>query len=358
MQIIEFCNLIAGTLNRSVAAFTSGGVNHIIVAANNAKREAEKLLDFELLKCSAEVAVDLQDGGELSAAVLTGTATPVKVNRVLRGYIEFNGGGGPRPADIVTRETMYRRYKLRWDDVQPWQQWIGDNTAFLPSTPLIFRFGTKMYVWPGSTSGFVDPMTIVMDVVRRSEDYKYQRKVNFQVTAGGPGNIDVAAYELTEDGSINGQSTYSTIDTNAYYNATYPGNQFAFQHTRLSFNESVNRWMATRTGRKSDATPIDFPMFRVTLGVNAMLGQYSEETTLNGSATVTNLDPTTVSEDFLIDDCLDWIQLKVLKALNFYLKDDRRLNISQRDIDTAWAGVVAWNSSLGSNSDSEGITLD
>jgi hypothetical protein len=355
LTIQDFVTMIAGTLNRSVAALTSGSINHVIVAANNAKREAQKLLDFEVCKVLASVSVSLQNGGDLSTAVLAGTSTAVTINRILRATINFDGAD--RPAEIVTRASMFRRFKLRWDEVTPWVDWTGSIQQFLPSTPLIYRLGTKIYVWPGTITGMTTPVTVGLDVVKWLPDYVYQRQLSVQPVFSGGGGVNLGSYFLLERGSING---YSAFFTDTYINSWYTGNGLpnAAQIMIVYFDSIKNKWRFQVSGQKTDGTPIYLYQVSNIAGPNGLVGRYVDELSLINQTDISIFGVQVANTDFFLDEGLDWLTLRTLKAMNYFIKDDHRYSINQGDINNAWGGLVAWNSASGDNSDSEGVTLD
>lgn len=358
MTITEFVSFIAGAINRSIPSLTANGLNQIVVAANNAKRNAEKVLDFERLKDTADIVVSLTSGGDLDTATVSGST--IRINRLKKAYIQF--AGDYRPADIVTRDEMYRRYKLRWDEITPWDRWTSSVATFLPATPMIYRIGKKIYIWPGNVGGLTSPNTNVrLDVVKWSDDYTYNKRIRVTINVISDNTIDDSEpfYDLTCSGTINGAEAYTDF---AYINeeigSSFPGEP---QLLMVAFNALQNKYEFIASGINTTGPfPIIKHMYSLTTGVNGLLGVYKTKVDpLDGQITVTApLGAVTNVDDFFLDECLDWMTLKVMKHMNIFLKDDKRVSVSQREIDEAWQGVVSWNNSLGDNSDSQGVTLD
>ena len=51
-------------------------------------------------------------------------------------------------------------------------------------------------------------------------------------------------------------------------------------------------------------------------------------------------------EDFLLDFCFDWLTYRAVQELNFYLKEDERVQISASFVKEAWDALVIWNNEL------------
>ena len=59
------------------------------------------------------------------------------------------------------------------------------------------------------------------------------------------------------------------------------------------------------------------------------------------------------STDFLLTHCETFMLLRSAYQLNFFLKDDQRINISNAVMEKEWHSVVAWDSNLVVNSSSD-----
>lgn len=54
----------------------------------------------------------------------------------------------------------------------------------------------------------------------------------------------------------------------------------------------------------------------------------------------------TVTEDFFLVECQDWLLYRTISHLNMFLKEDQRVPISVKVMDDAWEAVRAWDNSL------------
>jgi hypothetical protein len=50
--------------------------------------------------------------------------------------------------------------------------------------------------------------------------------------------------------------------------------------------------------------------------------------------------------DFLLDNCFDWLMYRAIWELNFFLKEDERVNIDRDLINESWQAVQSWNENL------------
>ena len=60
-------------------------------------------------------------------------------------------------------------------------------------------------------------------------------------------------------------------------------------------------------------------------------------------------DAVTVTTDFFITNYISWMKLRALYQLNFYLKEDQRVNITQAALREAWDKVMALENNFESN---------
>jgi hypothetical protein len=50
--------------------------------------------------------------------------------------------------------------------------------------------------------------------------------------------------------------------------------------------------------------------------------------------------------DFLLEHCADYMLLETLRFLQYFLKEDIRVNVSDNQLAAAWQGVIAWDANL------------
>ena len=61
--------------------------------------------------------------------------------------------------------------------------------------------------------------------------------------------------------------------------------------------------------------------------------------------------------DFILDNCFDWLMYRAIYELNFFLKEDDRVQISTSMMTDAWNAIVIWNNELQASSVDD-TTLD
>jgi hypothetical protein len=50
--------------------------------------------------------------------------------------------------------------------------------------------------------------------------------------------------------------------------------------------------------------------------------------------------------DFLLVNCFDWLMYRCIYELNFFLKEDERVILSDKLMNEAWLALVEWNNQL------------
>lgn len=239
MTLATFRSLVAAYMQRDETTFTYGALNLLTQAANMARRWAECQRNFELCRCQAQVAnVHYQNGAQLSAATLKGTATSVLVKSIEKGFLPFSSGGGEFPIEVITRAKH----------------------------------------------------------IERVQRY-YERQVN---TAP----VDLAATNVT-----------------SYFSLVRHGDLIY-----LTPSDSENLGSTTIT---------------VYLDIVKWLPEYSGDS----------------DTDFFLDYCSHFMLLRTVHMLNFLIKEDQRMPVSEKEMATAWQSVIAWDSSMIMNS-AEDASLD
>lgn len=69
-------------------------------------------------------------------------------------------------------------------------------------------------------------------------------------------------------------------------------------------------------------------------------------------------DQTVWKHDFFLDYCADLLQYRAMEELNFFLKEDQRIPISQKKMETLWLDVMSWDAGLANNATDSDATLD
>jgi len=62
--------------------------------------------------------------------------------------------------------------------------------------------------------------------------------------------------------------------------------------------------------------------------------------------------------DFLLDYCFDWLQYRAIQELNFFVKEDERVQLSTSLVNDAWRAIVQWNGELVASTADDESSLD
>lgn len=236
MTITEFKDVVSGFMLRSATSLVSpSGTDLLLLAANHAKKFAQRRHNFELSRLTATVVV-IPDpvGGDLAGTVLYGTSTPVRVKSIERAYLT-DVGGQVYPIPIVTRAYVASHLRKAIDvGTVDTSDVPVSSPSTNPSDPMLVRQGNFVYL----TTGITENTTVQLDIVKWLPDY-------------------------------------------------------------------------------SD----------------------------------------TVTTDFLLDFCSDFMLYRAVTELNFFLKEDERVVISQKKLEEAWESVLSWDNSLIENS-AQDVSLD
>jgi accessory colonization factor AcfC len=152
MTLTTLKSKVATYLNRAVSDLTLNGIDLVVHAANDLKLQAQKTVDFELLRQAVQVTVNLSTGGSLTSAIVYGGSAAVSVNRIKSAWIVQSGTTLTRPIEVVSRDTMQKRLGRNWDLSASWHDWArssNDTLLTLPmDCPVLVREGNTIYLWP------------------------------------------------------------------------------------------------------------------------------------------------------------------------------------------------------------------
>jgi hypothetical protein len=112
MNLATLMGVCAAYHEKEVADLTKGTVNLFLVAANNSRKKAEKLHDFELAKCTAQLNIDGVNGGDLRTATLPDGFSSIKSVLDVSGLL---WGGTFVPFDFTSAEISIERDRNELD---------------------------------------------------------------------------------------------------------------------------------------------------------------------------------------------------------------------------------------------------
>lgn len=168
MTLLEIKTAAAHYLELGVADLTVNTQDLGILALNQVRKFAELNHDFEFSRKLVTVSVDGVTGGDLTTAVLYGTATAASIKTVIDVGI-FDEDGNLRPIEWTTVSESLERGRL-------------DNPAFVPRFPTdgqalgspvgrsrVAFSGDKVYLFPLGASG--ETFTLGMEVYTFTADW-------------------------------------------------------------------------------------------------------------------------------------------------------------------------------------------
>lgn len=145
------------------SSFTIGGVDMFLMAANNAKKEAELLHDFEYSRITAEIDVTSgPEGGSLTGLTLVGEAT-----RGLKSITSVRNASGV-PLDFSTVDTALERDRGIDDrsDLVTGLRYPADwmFASLGTASRGIVQRGRKLYIYPLNLLSETSPETVTITV--------------------------------------------------------------------------------------------------------------------------------------------------------------------------------------------------
>ncbi len=234
---------IAGYMQREPSVFIRTVGNNtfdlLLLACNNARLYAERLVDFELSRQDCKVTVSRDEGGSLAFATeIEDENTGVSIKKIVSPFV-LHADGNTYPVELWSRKKWDDRVRRKALNVRPDDTTNSTNWWFAGSPFVIVQEGRTVYVAP----------------------------------------VDVGMF---------------------------PSEEFD-----LYFN--VVSW----------------------------LPKYA----------------TGDEDDFLLENCFDWMLFYSISQLNFYLKEDERVVLSDNVLKDTWNSVVKWNFEL-TDSSTDNANLD
>jgi len=351
---------VAGLLNRDPGSLIVNGVDVMVNTVNRGMRWAQTQLDFERLRVSAQVPINVnsQAGTDLSQAVLRGTTTPVVVNKIKNAFLIFNDNS-IMPIQIVGKDQYLERLARR----QVYDPMARQPDAWLPrlsypTYPVMYRQNNTVYMWPTDNTqwDFSGVATMGMDVYKKDGEFEAQPET-FQVSmtsalqsdtiSSGPwtsfqngvsGGQYYGSSNFAEVGTYRGKPLFQSGDTKMwiYWSDSFP----------LSYSGC---WLLSNV--PGDASfvwysPDGVNSFNATSGWKPYGFLADPSTSVGINIEQHPIDDTLVS-DFWMSEASEWLQLYTIQYLQtHYIKTSDRWPVTNQMLAAAWQGVVSWNSSL------------
>ncbi len=299
----------ASFMGRERSTFIRNGFDCLLQATNNARLYAERMVDFELSRVSVEVPnVSLTDGGSLDSAVLhSDHTTPVNVKKIKKAFITFPNNSNTFPVSFYSRDKWLRRVQRNWERLRPIdpavfanknvEWWSSDFFGSVQQFAVV-QMARKVYLTPADERIFNSPnVTLYFDVLQWLPLY--------------------------------GKTTLigSTTSTTA------------------------SKLVASAAHFVTDGVHIGMVVRNTTTGAEAIVAAVESETSLLLNSNIFASGnaysiPVAKESDFLLDACFDWLLYRSVWELNFMLKEDERVQLSQTLITDAWNALRCWNENL------------
>lgn len=137
--------------------------------------------------------------------------------------------------------------------------------------------------------------------------------------------------------------------------------------TTIDVKKLLRVWQCSGTGKRIKEIPLQFQSIEARLrpseeeeaitakrayqrGTKLFVTGYDQTTFLVEVVKwMPDYDAVTVTTDFFITRYISWMKLRSLYQLNFYLKEDQRVNITQAALREAWDKVTALENNLETN---------
>lgn len=270
-------------MHRQAGEFVVGGFDVLLRATNNAKDYCQRAIKFNKAYVTTEVVGQASGVVNVNEGMLYGGTERVALRSVDRASTIDAATGAFWPVDIYSFEAWH-------DELQRFRE-MGTNLAENRSSFLVLE-GEQAFVYPYPTGEY---------------------RVRLHGTRWLP---DI------EKKALIGVATSSSTNQVVMSSATF----------------------ATLGVRIGDT---------VTVGLKSALVTAVTETTLTLTAHVcTSGDTFTVwylqgsQTNFLIEHCFDFLMYRSIVELNFFLKEDERVVISDAMLEKTWQNVVAWNETV------------
>lgn len=303
----------AAFLGRDRSVFVKNGFDCLLQAANNARLYAERAIDFELSRVSVKVPnVSITDGGSLANAVLLSDGvTSVSVKKITKAFVKYPGSTDACPIAFYSRQKWLNRVQRKIEKLTPL-----DVTLYMPA-PVnwtneaiigairqfsVIQSGNQVFLVPSDPTTFQANTTdLYFDVLRWLPSYGSTVLTGLATSTSSGKLVCNTVNFITSGVRIGNEVRNGTDGTSALVTSV----------------EGVN-----------------------TLTLSGDIFTSGEGFTLNIAS----------ENDFLLDSCFDWLMYRSVYELNFFLKEDDRVQISTNLISDAWNAMRSWNENLISQS--------
>jgi hypothetical protein len=146
MDLVDLKKRIVGFAGRSQTALTQDGLDMVLAAINDARRQAQRSYNFQMLKKTAFIQTSAAGADYMSACVTSpGGATQVRMKLLHRCFVYTNDGGIYKPTARVPFDNV--------DDFAREVDAYAASGAEYPVAATVRAYveGRKFYVYPSTT---------------------------------------------------------------------------------------------------------------------------------------------------------------------------------------------------------------
>jgi hypothetical protein len=292
---------VAGYMHRTPETFYFNGQDLLLQAINNAKNFAQRAVDFELSRTFGQLnGVSPTTGANISSMVYFGTNKTFIVKSLKRAFLGSDAiGTNIFPIDFISRESYVQRLRRQTENAL-----VVGNTQII-NTPQMsvssIQVGQTIYIVPGNIAApFI---SIYFDALEWLPDF---------TTSPISGIANANSFSLV-DGTVN------------------------FISLGVRVGDLV---INTSDGTQAVVSSINSA---TSLGLNADIFVSASR-----SYSVYVVSPN--QTNFLLDFCFDYMTFRAIWELNYFLKEDARVPLSDTMMKEIWDNVIKWNSTIIANS--------
>jgi hypothetical protein len=294
---------IAAYMHRPAEVFNFNGQDMLLQAVNNAKNFAQRVVDFELSRIFTQLPnVSATNGADISGLQLYPSGTAIVAKSLEQAFMATSSGT-QFPVDFISRDSYVNRLRRRYDENF---SLTGDfsSTAVITHPVAVVQVGSIIYYIPASTTAA--SITLYFDAIRWLPDFS-TTALTGTTTATSSGNlVDAGKTFITTGIRIGDVVTNSVTGASASVIAVV-------SQTMLTLSADI-----ITSGQAYSIAYVD--------------------------ATQTN---------FLLDYCFDFMMFRSIYELNFYLKEDSRVELSDKLMENIWDNVQKWNATIIGNTVSD-----
>lgn len=295
---------VAAYMHRPADIFNFNGQDMLLQAVNNSKNFAQRVLDFELSKVFTQLPnVSPVNGADLAGLLIFNTATPVVAKSLEQAFM--GDTANQFPVDFVSRNAYVNRLRRIREQSYQRDNQIDTIANVTGIGNMVVQVGTIIFFVPSSGSG--TSQTIYFDAIKWLPD--------FATTALTGTTTSTVAGKLVDSGKT-------------------------FITTGVRIGDVVQN---TVSGAFATVTAVD-SQTTLTLSADIIItGQTYSIAYVDGAQT-----------NFLLDYCFDYMMFRTIYELNFYLKEDSRVELSDKLMESIWENVQKWNETIIGNSVNDG----